>query len=149
MKKIIQISIVFILFISGCKKKELPPPDPVPQIEFISVSSTNVIQFKDSLIIKIKYKDNNGDIGEYSPDEHPLHVKDSRLSEPDTYHIKPLAPPSDKDIPIEGELSIKINSLFLLGTGNSEATSFRIKLRDRAGNWSNEINTPQIIIKKQ
>ncbi|MCX8081402.1 MAG: hypothetical protein N3F09_09210 [Bacteroidia bacterium] len=136
-------------FLSCKKKKSAPPPDPVPVIELVSITPTSVIQFKDSIIIVIKYKDNNGDLGEYSPEDHPLHVKDARLTQPDTYHVKPLAPPSDKDIPIEGNLSIRINNLFLLGSGNSEVTHFKIKLRDRAGNWSNEINTPQVIIHKQ
>ncbi len=139
-----------LLFFSSCKKKkEEPPPDPVPVIELVSVTPTNVIQFKDSIIVKFRYKDNNGDLGEYSPEDHPLHVKDARLSNPDTYHVKPLAPPSEKNIPIEGELTIKLNSMFLLGTGNTEVTNLKIKLRDRAGNWSNEITTPQITINKQ
>lgn len=36
--------------------------------------------------------------------------------------------------------------MFLLGTGTSETTILTIKLKDRAGNWSNAIETPVITI---
>lgn len=139
----------FILIFSfSCKKKKEPAPDPVPTLELISVTPTTLTEFKDSVIIKLKYRDNNGDLGDQSPDAHSLQVKDSRLQNPDTYHVKPLAPISEKDIVIEGELSVKLNSLFLLGTGNSEVTTLTIKLKDRAGNWSNEVVSSPITINK-
>ena len=47
---------------------------------------------------------------------------------------------------IEGEFNIKISTLFLLGTGTTETTILSIKLKDREGNWSNEIKTPVITI---
>jgi hypothetical protein len=34
----------------------------------------------------------------------------------------------------------------LLGNGPQEKTSFSIRIKDRAGNWSEEINSPQITI---
>ncbi len=53
----------------------------------------------------------------------------------------------ESNVAIEGELTIKINSLFLLGNGSQELTSFTIKMVDRAGNWSEEITTPQVTIR--
>lgn len=143
---------LFSLFIISwclfaCKKEE-PIPAPEPLIEIISITPSKVKEFKDSVLIKIKYKDNNGDLGDVSPDEHSLTIKDSRLTKADTYHVKPLAPLSDKNIPIEGELTVKLNSLFLIGSGNSENTTLVIKLKDRQGNWSNELVSPQITITK-
>ena len=134
--------------IVSCKKKKEPEPDPVPIIELVSITPSTVLEFKDSILIKIKYKDANGDLGDLSPDEHSLIVKDSRLANPDTYHVIPLAPISDKNIPIEGELTIKLNSLFLLGSGTTEQTILTIKLKDRAGNWSNELTSSPITINK-
>ena len=145
-------TICFILFLAmfvvTCKKKTEPVPDPIPTIEIVSVSPSTVKEFSDSVLIKLKYKDVNGDLGDISPDEHSLYVKDSRLPNADTYHVKPLAPISSDNIPIEGELTIKLNSLFLLGTGTSEITTLTIKIKDRAGNWSAEITSPQITINK-
>ncbi len=140
--------ILILLMIAGCKKKKETPPDPVPTIELVSVSPSTVKEFADSILITLKYKDANGDLGDPLPDELSLYVKDSRLPNPDKYHVKPLAPVTSDDIPIEGQLTIKLNSLFLLGTGNSEITTLYIKMKDRAGNWSTEIASPQIIINK-
>ncbi len=94
------------------------------------------------------YTDKNGDLGDVDPDERSLYVKDSRLPNPDMYHVKPLAPISDKNIPIEGDLTVKLNSLFILGTGTTELTTLVIKMKDRAGNWTNELTSPQITIHK-
>lgn len=134
--------ICILLFIACKKKKELPPE---PAIELVSVSPTNVEQFRDSVEVTVKYTDNNGDIGDSSPDIYSLQVKDSRLANPDWYHIQPLAPP-DQELKIEGTIKIKLNSMFLLGNGNEEYSTLTIKLKDRAGNWSNTIATSPIAI---
>ncbi|MDZ4663886.1 MAG: hypothetical protein SGJ15_03315 [Bacteroidota bacterium] len=147
MKALISTLAIAALLIS-CKKKEEPAPDPIPTLEIVSISPSTVKEFQDSVIIKLKYKDANGDLGDQSPDLHSLYVKDSRLPNPDTYHVKPLAPISSDNIPIEGELTIKLNALFLLGTGTSEATTLNIKIKDRAGNWSKEVTSAQLTITK-
>jgi len=144
---------IFFMFVLGslvlsCKKKEEPPPPPEPELEFVSVSATSVKQYEDSIVVTLKYKDVNGDLGDLSPDELSLRVKDGRLQNSDGYHVKPLAPVLEENIPIEGDLKVKLSSLFLLGTGNTEVTTLKIKIKDRAGNWSNEVSTPQIVINK-
>jgi hypothetical protein len=137
------IFLLCILLSFSCKKKKELPPEPT--IELVSVSPENVEQFSDSIEVTIKYKDNNGDIGDSSPDIYSLQVKDSRLANPDWYHIQPLAP-LDIELKIEGQLKIKLNSMFLLGNGSEELSTLSIKLKDRAGNWSNTIATPPIAI---
>ena len=104
-----------------------------------------MLQFKDSVEVVIKYADNNGDLGDVSADVNSLQIKDSRLANVDWYHIKPLAP-LDVELKIEGQLKIKVNTLFLLGHGHEEFCTLTIKLKDRAGNWSNELRTPAISI---
>jgi hypothetical protein len=147
----LKYTLCVFLFLSlfNCKKKktETVGNDP-PTIEFISVTPASAKEFKDSISIVIKYKDINGDLGDENPDELSLEVKDSRLLKADAYHVQPLAPVSEKDLPIEGELKIKLNSLFLLGGGTAEKTTFTIKLKDRAGNWSNDVSSPQITINR-
>lgn len=128
----------------SCKKKSADLP-PEPTIELVSVSPTNLEQFKDSVVITLNYKDNNGDLGTESPDIYTLQVKDSRLANPDWYHIQPLAP-LDHELKIEGSLSIRLNTMFLLGNGTQEFSTLTIKLQDRAGNWSNELVTSPITI---
>jgi hypothetical protein len=141
------ISFLFLFFFS-CKKKAKVVVDPVPTIELVSINPSTVTEFKDSISITIKYKDANGDLGDDNPDELSLEIKDSRLSKADYYHVKPLAPNTGKDIPIEGELRVKLNSMFLLGTGTKETVTLNIKFKDRAGNWSNEVVSSPITINK-
>ncbi|MBA3706391.1 MAG: hypothetical protein H0W84_11005, partial [Bacteroidetes bacterium] len=112
---------------------------------FVSAAPFSVTQFKDSVEVVISYKDSNGDIGDESADEFSLQVKDSRLANPDYYHIQPLTP-DKKELKIEGTLKVRINTMFLLGSGTSETTILTIKLKDRAGHWSNAIETPVITI---
>jgi hypothetical protein len=105
------------------------------------------MQFTDSLVILFEYEDGNGDLGELDPDKNSLMIKDRRLEKADFYFVKPLAP-TDKNLQIKGSLSVKVRNTFLLGIGNTEVTNFDLKLRDRKGNWSNTISTPEITIKK-
>lgn len=142
-------AIPFILILSlctiSCKKDEAVSSSPV--IKLLDVSSLNLKEFKDSLVIRFEYTDGDGDIGENDPDKYDLQVKDRRLAEADYYFVKPLAPPGS-EILIKGVISVQIKNTFLLGTGSNEITQFDIKLRDRAGNWSNAINTPPITISR-
>ena len=146
MRSIQYISIVCLtlLMIVSCKKETASA---APSIKLVGVSSTSLLQFKDSLVITLEYSDVNGDIGEDDPDKNDLYIKDRRLTNADYYFVKPLAPPSS-NIKISGTIAVQIKNTFLLGTGNSEITQFDIKLKDRAGNWSNTVNTPEITINK-
>ena len=138
------VFLVLLAFVSCSKDSVLSS---VPVIKFLDVNSTSIKEFKDSLVIRFEYTDADGDIGEDNPDKNDLFVKDRRLVNADYYFVKPLSPPGS-EIKITGIISVQIKNTFLLGTGNSELTQFNLKLRDRAGNWSNSINTPNITITK-
>lgn len=144
-KEIYILSILFLAAFNSCKKDA--ETSNVPVIKLISVSSTTVKQFTDSLSITFEYTDGDGDIGNINPDENNLQIKDKRLAKADYYFVKPLAPPNS-DIKIKGNLVVQLKNTFLLGTTNSEVTTFELKLRDRKGNWSNTILTPNITITK-
>lgn len=141
----------FLLILCSCilfsckKKKASEALAAEPVIELVTVTPTNIEQFKDSVLVTIKYKDNNGDIGDESPNEYSLSVKDSRLVSADWYHVQPLAP-LGHELKFEGTIQVKINTMFLLGNGTQEFSTLSIKLKDRAGHWSNEISTPAITI---
>ena len=118
-----------------------------PSISFVSIDPTEVENFNNSITLTIKYKDNNGDLGFEDPDVNSLYVKDARLDTADYYHVPPLAP-LDKNLIIEGQLEIVLNSMFILGNGDQEYAALSVKIRDRAGNWSNQITTPTITINR-
>ena len=145
MNRLILISLSIILLFS-CKKDDETYSD-VPAIEFISLTPSSTTEFSQGIKLIISYKDGDGDIGTEDPDEYTLLIHDSRLPAADEYHIQPLTPPSSK-FQIEGELQINLAGLFVLGTGTSETTTFTIKMRDRAGNWSNELISSSITVNK-
>ena len=145
LKLYISLLVIFVVLTFACKKKE-EQLSPEPEIELISVTPTEMVQFESGVTVILKYKDNNGDLGFEDPDELSLSAKDSRLEVADWYHIPPLSPP-DHELKIEGELKVELKKLFLLGNGSQEITTFTIKIKDREGNWSNEIITPAITVR--
>lgn len=143
MTKPVSILLLLIIAFCSCKKEEEPK---IPVIKLIDITPLSLVQYDEPVYISIGYSDLDGDIGYEDPDEYALQIKDNRLINPDWYHVPPLSP-IESNVAIEGDLTIKINSLFLLGNGTQELTSFTIKIIDRAGNWSEEITTPQVTIR--
>lgn len=138
--------LVCFSFISSCKKEEISIQK-TPSIQFKSINSMEFVSFNDSVIIEISYKDDDGDIGYENADLHSIFVKDNRLSEFDSYYCPPLAP-SNSNVPIKGNLRIKLPPLFLLGNSPIETTFFEIFVVDRANNKSNIVFSPEVSIKK-
>tara|TARA_B100000767_G_C19769693_1_gene539305 strand:+ start:3323 stop:3769 length:447 start_codon:yes stop_codon:yes gene_type:complete len=145
MKQLTKYFVILGLFLGfqSCKKDE---PSPFPEIEFVSISQTQVAEFENQLEVIISYSDVNGDLGTVNADDLTLRVKDSRLGDFDWYHVPPLTPNSE-EIEIQGVFSVQLNPLFLLGNGVEESTNFTLQLKDRAENWSNQITTPTVIIR--
>jgi len=144
MSRYLAFSFLLLFVICSCKKED-DPVESSPIIAVLSIGPDTVVQFTDSVILEIRYEDMNGDLGSPDPDINDLEIKDSRLSGPDTYHVRPLAP-AGYSLFINGTLRIKLNTLFLLGNGTSETAVFTVKLRDQAGNWSQEVNTDPVVI---
>lgn len=149
MSRLITYLLIPTLFFAACSKEEEETEvlSADPSISFVSLDPVEVENFKNSVTLVIKYKDNNGDIGFDDPDEFALWVKDSRLDSADYYHVPPQSPPGSNII-IEGQLEIVLNSIFILGNGSEEIMTLSVKLKDRAGHWSNIITTPTITIKR-
>jgi|JI10StandDraft_1071094.scaffolds.fasta_scaffold1545597_1 hypothetical protein len=143
----IMLILSVIVFFYSCKQEEIVVVSTLPLIKLVSVSKTSVVQFKDSLVITIEYNDGDGDIGETDPDKNAIQIKDSRLSKPDFYFVKPLSPPGSS-IKTKGTIAVQLKNTFLLGTAATEVTNYELRLKDRAGNWSNTITTPDITITK-
>lgn len=137
-----------ICFLAACKKETVDIMSREPSIELISVGPSSVIEFQEPVLLRFKYEDGDGDLGQTDPDDHSLWVKDSRLNTADGYHIIPLSPP-DTELAIKGELAVQLSPLFLLGNGTEEQMTYSFYVVDRAGNRSNEIITPQITILQQ
>lgn len=137
------ISIVALTTMQCCKKKD--DKIEAPKLTFKALSSNNLLEFKDSLTVTFTFEDNDGDIGFYDADSSSVYIQDKRLTHPDLYYIKPLNPPNLKP-KIKGDIQLGLRNLFLLGSGTTETTNFTIWIKDRKGNISNSIVTPEITI---
>lgn len=143
MRKVIILFAVVSLV--ACKKEKADVMAKEPVIELVRVGPDQVVEFQTPIVLRFSYKDGDGDLGRPDPDDHSLWVKDSRLAVADGYHIIPLAPP-DAEIAIQGELSVELAPLFLLGNSPQEVMTYSFYVEDRAGNRSNTITTPAITI---
>ncbi|MEO0468734.1 MAG: hypothetical protein AAF206_03865 [Bacteroidota bacterium] len=135
------------LLISCAEEPSIEPRVPEPQIEIVSITPTEVQEFNNEVVITISYTDFNGDLGTEDPDEQTLLVQDSRLDTPDGFHVPPIAPIGE-EVPISGTLVIPLNPLFLLGNGDQETAFFTLKIKDRAGNWSEEVISETVTINR-
>lgn len=137
------IALGMVLTLAACRKEAAL--DSVPAIELVSAGPQQVLAFDEPVRVRFTYADGDGDLGTDDPDAYTLWVKDARLAQADGYHIPPLAPEGE-EVPIQGELSVELNALFLLGNGAVETTTYTIHVEDRSGNRSNTITTGPITI---
>ena len=139
------IGLSLMMVFSSCKKDEEPLFPLEPFITLDSVSQTTLAEFQENLRLYISYQDGDGDLGFFHPDSNSIYVLDSRLIDPDEYHIQPLAP-LDEVLPIQGSLVVELKAPFKLGSGGDEVIQFTVTIKDRAGNWSNPTISPDITI---
>ena len=143
MRKITIYFIISLLLIC-CKKDE--------QQQFaISIDETyptNIVEFQENIFIRISYEDDEGYLGFYDPDYLSLEIKDSRLNNPDYYHLIPVNPPN-QNLSTNGEILIEIDSPFILGNGSIETLEYRIRIQDREMRWSNEVKSASITVQKE
>lgn len=136
------------LLLSSCEKDE-PIPDPVvysdvPEITFLSVSSTNV-SATDPLTFRISYTDGDGDLGENTNGIYNLFLTDNRFGTPYKYRVKQLSPTTS--IVIKGTIEIELISAKLTGPPPQSAV-FSIYVVDRAGHASNTVTSPTVTVQQ-
>ena len=143
MRRLTYILIVLLLF--ACKKDDALSV--VPTIDFQSISPLTAQEYIDDIIITISYTDEDGDLGENSPDIDNLFVEDSRNGIVYHYRIPQLAP-NENEIAIEGNFNITINGSGITDESSTQQVNYAIYVSDRAGNKSNTITTSNIIIQQ-
>lgn len=138
---------------AACEKDSKPTINPpistTPEIEFIDATPTTVKQFNDSIKFTIKFTDGDSNVGDISADSLSLFVTDNRNSTlVERNHIPPVAP-LNSSIVVQGKFSVVLKNTILLNSNNtSETTTFSFKLKDRAGNFSNVVQSSLITIVK-
>jgi hypothetical protein len=138
-----------ILLVDSCKKKEEEEPAPKPNlsIEFLSISPSSVKEYTDSITITFSYEDLDGDLGENDPNKTNLFVTDSRNNVEYQYRISQLAP-DGAGIHIKGKLNVVIKNTAITDGSSSQAVTYSLYVKDRAGNQSNSITTTSVTVIK-
>lgn len=148
---------ILILSLASCTKElddkieDNNKQDPIseePVIALMSVSTNEVTAYEDPLMFKISYIDGDGDLGTDNPDVYSIELIDNR--DPAlfifNYHLSPRTP-EGSSLAVQGELDVVLDNSILLDDDNeSEMTTFSIRIKDEAGNWSNVVETEAIKI---
>ncbi len=145
-RKICLLIPLLFSFLSCSKDEQDPFEDPVPVIDLVSVTPSTAVEFKDSILITIHYRDNDGDLGENTAGVKNLFVKDNRIGIEYAYRIQQLAP-SGSSIPVEGNLNVVLNTVARTDTSlTQQNVTFSIYVKDRAGHKSNVVTSGPVII---
>ena len=136
--------ILTLLLLVSCKKSETP----IFNITLEQAIPTSLTEFQENILVTVTYEHPDGYLGFYDPDYLSLEIKDSRLTNPDYYHLIPVNPP-DHVLSTSGEVLIEIDAPFVLGSGSIETLEFKIRIQDREMNWSNQVTTPSITVYKE
>lgn len=136
------------LVFGACKKDpEIDLQDPIPTILDVVVSPTNVVEYQDSIIFEVSYRDGDGDLGENDPNAANLFLVDNRINVTETYRIQELAP-DGAVIPITGSLRVVLPSTGITDNSTSQTVTYTIYIRDRAGNESNRFTTAAVTVRQ-
>lgn len=143
------LQLTAVLFLSSCKKDDStvnPPINDIPSIQLKSLTPDTVHNLKDSLLFAITYLDGDGDLGDYDPDTLSLWITDNRFPLTEKFHIIPLTP-LGTTIAITGELDVVLDHIPLQDPNAiSETATFTVKIKDRAGHWSNSVTSGNIVV---
>lgn len=162
-------AIIFVLstLLSGCLS--IPDYPDTPQIEFYDISSTpsvdqNTGGYKDSVVISIKFKDGDGDLGYTQSEIDSLRntsnynyvVNQFRKVSGEYVPYVPIEPYSgyffqisnEKPGPLEGIIhynGVQIYHSFY--PFPKDSIRFEVYIKDRAGNISNTITTDPVYVR--
>jgi len=149
MKNIVLLSTLIMFGIAACVQ---PPNYSVePEIEFVSVSKSEVLQAIDTFRINFSYTDGDGDIGGTSGNNNVI-ITDSRTGFEETFNV-PDIPQQGVSNGISGEISLLVFASCCLNSNpiclptpnaNPEEITYTIRMFDKAGNISNTIQTSPI-----
>ena len=142
--RLLYLCVLVSLLFSSCQKDD----STIFNIELEKTLPLTLIQFEENILVRITYEHPDGYLGFSDPDYLSLEIKDSRLPNPDYYHLIPVDPPNHT-LSTNGEIAIEIDAPFILGSSNIETLEFNIRIQDRELNWSNQLTTPSITVLKE
>jgi hypothetical protein len=153
MKRVVIVLLSTILLASCFKEPSYPP---VPEIAFMRVSSVDnpILALTSDVYMQFSFQDGDGDLGRLNESDTTanMFVKDLRFGivSSEAYSIPPI-PRKGSSPAVKGDISFNFrNSLFcnpLEPSRQFDTIQYEIFVRDRAGNISNTITTPPIVVR--
>ena len=134
---------LLLLFTVACKPGEIIEISAIPEIELLSVTPTQVQEFRDSIEFRIMYTDGDGDLGSNDSGAENLFIEDNRIQVIHSFRIQQLAPAS---VPIQGTFTAVLPNIIITDNSTQQTVNFDIWVTDRQGNTSNRITSPDITI---
>lgn len=154
--KIYSISLVFIglLLWSACGKP--PIYNDTPTITSVRFSDPEVQQQTGLVTFIIGFTDGDGDLGTSESNDFDLLLIDTRRNDTAFYQI-PEIPSKGVASGISGEIEVDVSQICCIDpdlpiacspiANTYQETVYKVKIRDQAGRWSNEKETPALSIK--
>jgi hypothetical protein len=152
--KLILLLIIPMAFV--LQKCQKAPDFPiVPAITFESFNKTTIAIGIDSLILKFKFTDGDGDIGfnqsEYAGNDSSVLITDVRVGKLDytQAYNPPHIPEKGSFKQISGRMTIDLTRICTCRPDHliADTVLYRIKIYDRAGHQSNVVTTPLVYFK--
>ena len=140
-------ALLLALVLVGCNDDDIDLQDPVPQILDVTLNTNNIIEYQDSLVFNVRYRDGDGDLGENDPNAANLFLIDNRIGVAESFRIQELAP-EGANIPITGNLRVVLKSTGITDNSFLQTVTYTLYLRDRAGNESNRFTTENIAVSR-
>lgn len=168
MKKLFTPTLLLLFFAFMSAQFCVKPPDypKGPVIEFLSLSKDVLQQGKakgDSLSVRFSYTDGDGDLGFPDNESTPsVFIRDDRDSFSKFQYLLPYVEPQGASNGISGEISIIVPTsccIYVTDEGlklpcdlvpdsiKFDTLNYFIRIRDRAGNMSNEIKAGPITLR--
>lgn len=159
MKKIIGISFLILncCYWISCGKP--PIYDDTPSISWAEFSVDTVQQFSGSVIFKFDFTDGDGDLGSNGDTSNQIIIVDTRRTPQDTLRYKiPTIEQQGIVSGISGQLEITVSQICGVDQNNPlilcqnqpnyfDPAVYKIRIKDNAGRWSNEITTDTLYVK--
>ncbi len=158
--------VLCLVSLKGCVEPPRYPDE--PQLELVSVSADTFRQMVDSLYIEFDFTDGDGDLGFENLSTNPCDLCDSSCYSHPTITVfvldnrfnivngdtvrclkpynMPYIPPKGATNAISGTITLLLTSEFCLPGRAVDTVSYGIMVKDRAGNFSNKIETGPLIL---
>ncbi|MCP4441377.1 MAG: hypothetical protein GY810_20925 [Aureispira sp.] len=154
--KVYSISLLLMGFLiwSGCSKP--PIYNDTPTITSVKFSESEVQQQTGLITFLIGFTDGDGDLGTTESGDFDLLIIDTRRNDTSFYQI-PIIPSKGVASGISGEIEVDVSQICCIDpdlpiacspiANTYQEVTYKVKIRDQAGRWSNEAESPALSVK--